>query len=369
MSTGGQHGKHLGYILGRVGLVTYFYFYWAKYLGYLDPARLSRFSFLDFQVFGGTILVVAVAALYRAPTALAGLLLGETLVQLAVLPQVNWWWVLPLVPFAVLPGLPKHERGKYSEAPKLVPLGILATSAAFASFGLGCLVQYLQAGTLAEEALGGLLVMFLGQFVSGFFLALALVIAVERLTTRREFFYHPLLTHHLWEERDHAFPVAVNGTRVYFCSRCGGMVIGVFWWIFLDNFLDLGLVEEAVVVLIFLAPVPGLLDWGTQKVGLRQSNTAGRLATGFGIGTGLFLLGYVDQYRGLVLSVITVYFVIFGALYFFGHRVSDRRAERSLASEMEREAERETDSLDQDGVDRRENGIERDVVEETRQDD
>ncbi|MHA1733783.1 MAG: DUF2085 domain-containing protein [Promethearchaeota archaeon] len=323
--------RRLGKYIGKLGLVTYFYFYFTIYLGRINPAIVEDPSVVQgFHLYGGVVLISAVAVFYRPWTAVTGLFLGEFLVQAVAYGSFSFLLVVPSIPFAIFTGLPRYEKRKYLEGSKLVNLSFYNLVASLVSMGLYYWILWALVGSISDELLFSMLYYFLGIFVSSFFLGALLVYGFERFTAYDEL-YAEILTHHPPSMSDHAFGIVINGSKIYFCSRCSGMVVGALALSFLSNFVDLSTSQEFIFWACVVIPAPSLVDWGTQKLGLRTSNTPTRLVSGASIGMAMYFLSHVrGEYRFKVLGVVLVYFTVFFFLFFFGARMRQKKLNRVL---------------------------------------
>jgi len=86
-----------------------------------------------------------------------------------------------------------------------------------------------------------------------------------------------LVEHHQPWLRDRCLCLDLNGRPVYLCARCTGTVLG---------FVAGSLIGSASTspYLISLLALPALIDWGTQKLCLRESTNIMRVLTGFSLG-------------------------------------------------------------------------------------
>lgn len=343
--------KAIGKFGAKIFLIVYFYFYFAK-IGHFAPEALTDpLVQAPVEIYGGVILISAVSAVYRPWTALLGLIGGEFLVQVVEYGTVNPLLVLPLMPFAIIPGIPKYEKHKYLRGSNLVNLCTYNLVASLASIGTTGALIILIHQTLTEANLFTLLFSWLGSFIAGFFLSVALVYGFEKLTEREEL-YNEILTHHPPYQADHAFAIEINGTRIYFCTRCSGMIVGVLLLVFIGEFVDYTLSQDFIFWACLIIPIIALLDWGTQKLGFRQSNTVTRLITGFCVGMAMYLLSFTrDENRVRVLILVMVYFVIFFLLYFLGSKFAQKRTRRIMDQLESREYSEKDPEEEADGED------------------
>ena len=86
-----------------------------------------------------------------------------------------------------------------------------------------------------------------------------------------------LVEHHPPWLRDRCLCLNLNGGPVYLCARCTGTALG-----FVAGSL-IGSASASPYIIILLA-LPALIDWGTQKLCLRESTNIMRVMTGFSLG-------------------------------------------------------------------------------------
>jgi uncharacterized membrane protein len=86
-----------------------------------------------------------------------------------------------------------------------------------------------------------------------------------------------IVEHHPPWLRDRCLRIRVLGAEIYPCARCTGTMLGLA--------LTLLMAPRCGTPLIpWLLALPAFLDWGTQKLGLRESNNLLRLVTGYLLG-------------------------------------------------------------------------------------
>jgi uncharacterized membrane protein len=91
------------------------------------------------------------------------------------------------------------------------------------------------------------------------------------------YFFRLLVEHHPPWLRDRCLCLSLMGRHVYLCARCTGTVLGFV----AGSIIVLGYPGLYSVVLLAL---PALIDWGTQKLCLRESTNMIRVLTGFSLG-------------------------------------------------------------------------------------
>ncbi len=137
-------------------------------------------------------------------------------------------------------------------------------------------------------------------------------------------YYNEVLTHHTIFKDDHTLVFMLGKVRVYVCTRCTAMILGIIVSLFLFHIMEriFGLYFPDEYYLYFNIIVPGLalLDWGTQKLALRNATTKSRVITGLLIGFAMNNISKSPQLLGYHMTIVIVYFVIFFLFMIFGER-------------------------------------------------
>jgi uncharacterized membrane protein len=166
---------------------------------------------------------------------------------------------------------------------------------------------------------------------------LILMIYDKVLASKERDLYYILLTHHEISASDHTFFFQFGRTKIYFCSRCSGMVIGVIFSVFfvhlVQNIVDTQFSSEVALLITIIFPIPGLIDWGTQKLLLRTSTTGSRVFTGFMIGVAAHFISFTGEYNYLTIITTTFYFVVLIILILYGQKKLIRELKRELTTE------------------------------------
>jgi uncharacterized membrane protein len=146
--------------------------------------------------------------------------------------------------------------------------------------------------------------------------------------------YNMMLTHHPINASDHTFYLKFGKTKIFFCSRCSGVILGGLMGIFVFHLIELifgyTMSPETAVLLCILLPIPGLSDWGTQRLLMRTSDTKLRLFTGFLIGFALHILNFTEDYYFLMIFIIILYFSILGVLMYLGGKREIKRMRENV---------------------------------------
>ena len=98
----------------------------------------------------------------------------------------------------------------------------------------------------------------------------------------------------------HTICIRIRDNEIRLCARCTGIYLGLLIAIIVEAFYGywlFGKLLEPVLSLksaIILA-TPLLIDWGTQKVKIRESNNYLRVITGFLFGVGFSLIQFTGE--------------------------------------------------------------------------
>lgn len=103
-----------------------------------------------------------------------------------------------------------------------------------------------------------------------------------------------LLAHHQPAHWHHCYAPTVFGRRIRVCARCLGIYPGIILGILV---FERGLPADTRFLLIFLLPIPAVVDWTrtafTARVGSNASRTltGGLLGSAYGLGLPAVLIG------------------------------------------------------------------------------
>jgi uncharacterized membrane protein len=135
-------------------------------------------------------------------------------------------------------------------------------------------------------------------------------------------FYHPVLTHHLPDEADHAIGVQLGNLTVFLCTRCTGMITGLLSAIYIFASLSLYIPPLTALIIDIFLPMPIFIDWGLQRLGVHKSSTISRTVTGSICGLGFYFISFTIEGYALASAILLgIYFVIFFAIYFASYRL------------------------------------------------
>ncbi len=184
--------------------------------------------------------------------------------------------------------------------------------------------------------LGGLIINFIldGFFVSTLISIPLLILYDYILSNKERVIYQEILTHHLPTQSDHAFYLQFGRTYIFFCSRCSGVIIGglisIFTTTYLADGFNIKITSEIAIFLCIILPIPGMLDWGTQRLLYRKSNTKIRLLTGFILGIALHMMSFTSKYALFMLFLLILYFGALGILMYVGHKKEMKELEEEV---------------------------------------
>jgi len=232
--------------------------------------------------------------------------------------------------YGFVSGYYKYKPLKYHEGMKVYKTFLALIISSF--FAIFMIILFRAVSDPLNPGLENLLInygfkFFVQSLISSIFIVPILLILYDKFLAEEErHLYYLLLTHHPVVASDHTFYFQFGRTKVYFCSRCSGVIIGGILAMFFTHLIEL-IYETAVsaelgLLVIIIFPIPGLIDWGTQRLLLRKSTTGSRLFTGFIIGVALHFLTFTTKYYFISLALIILYFGILFLLMYFGQKLS-----------------------------------------------
>lgn len=284
--------------------------------GYILQFSLSLFIFTFFAFLAGPIIGFASG------------FIGEFLVQLALYKVIYFEWCFLIALLGLSCGIYKYKPLKYREGMKVYYTFLVLVITSFIIMILIVLFQFLfhPVSLEIEEIFIDYGFLFFTQALISMILPIPILLIVydKIFSTRERYIYNELLTHHPISASDHTFFFQFGRMKIYFCSRCSGVIIGALISMFSIHLIELisgaHLNPEIAVILCIILPIIGIIDWGTQRLRYRKSTTESRLITGFLIGIALNLLNFTRDYYFFMIIIITIYFVTLFLLMFFGHR-------------------------------------------------
>ena len=298
----------------------------------------NEFSLL----FGVSLLVFTFFSIIAGPVqAFVAGFFGELLFQLTFYKSVFLDWCLIVALFGMVAGIYKYKPLKYQKIKNVLYTYIFLIIDSIIVMFFIILSQILLNSTSLQFEI--LLInygfkFFLDALFSAIIIVpLLLVIYDKALALTERQLYYLFLTHHPVSASDHTFYFQFGRTKVYLCSRCSGMIIGIIMSIFfthlVQQILGAQFNSELALFIIIIFPIPGLIDWGTQKLLFRTSTTESRLFTGFIIGVAAHFISYTGKYYFLTLIIVTIYFSILIILIFLGQKKLIRELNKELTHE------------------------------------
>ncbi|MFW9880579.1 MAG: DUF2085 domain-containing protein [Candidatus Thorarchaeota archaeon] len=254
--------------------------------------------------------------------------LAELLYQIAYYHEVYLEWCLIVAILGFLVGLYKYKPLRYHEGINVYYtfIGLIICSIIITGIIIIFQILFYPDQFTSETILINYGFKFFFQALLSiiFVVPLLLVLYDKIFATEENHLYYMILTHHPVSAFDHTFYLKFGRTKIYFCSRCSGVILGgllaFFLTYMLEKIFQAELSGEIALILIIVLPIPGIVDWGTQRLLLRKSTTESRLFTGFIIGNALHFMSFTYNYYFFTLLVLITYFSIFGALIYFGHK-------------------------------------------------
>ncbi|MFX0058576.1 MAG: DUF2085 domain-containing protein [Candidatus Hodarchaeota archaeon] len=313
------------------------YFYLSEAIGSISYYYIIETEFSI--IFGGTLFLFTFFSVLAGPIqSLISGFLAELFYQIIFYRFIYFEWCIIVGLYGLICGIYRYKPLKYHESMKIYYTFLILV---IASFILTFLIIIIQATTMNfglnfEEIFVNFGFKFIIQALisTTFLVPLCLVIYDRILSSKERYLYYLLLTHHPISASDHTFYFQFGRTKIFFCSRCSGVIIGGILAVFFTHLIELFYgtminAEIALLVIIFF-PIPGLIDWGTQRLLLRKSTTESRLLTGFIIGVALHFLTFTYNYYFITIFLITLYFGILFLLIYLGHKKEMKKLSQKM---------------------------------------
>jgi uncharacterized membrane protein len=303
------------------------YVYFAEAFGSISTVFIESQEFI--LRFGFTLLLFTFLSVLAG--SLHGLISGflaEILYQVAFYHEIFLEWCLIVAILGFLIGLYHYKPLKYHEGIKVYYTFLLLVINSFIMTGIIIIFQilfYPNQFPLDIIILNFGFNFFLQALISIVFIVPLLLILYDKILASEEnHLYYMILTHHPTSASDHTFYLKFGRTKIYFCSRCSGVILGGLFAVFSTHMIELIFQTEfngeLALLLIIILPIPGIVDWGTQRLLLRKSTTGSRIFTGFIIGNALHFMSFTYKYYFFTFMILIIYFSIFGALIYLGHK-------------------------------------------------
>jgi len=303
------------------------YLYTSESFGSVSSPYIGTTSFSI--VFSVSLLILTFFSVLSGPLpAFFAGFLGELVYQNAYYNTIYLDWCFIVAIYGFLAGIYKYKPLKYQKVKKIFySIVILVFNSLIATILVVTVNMLFHYSSLPFEILFSNfgLKFFFQTLISVIVSVPILLILFDKIfASKEQHLYYMLLTHHPISASDHTFYFQLGRTKIYFCSRCSGMIIGMIMSVFFTHLFQLivnpQFSSELAFIIIVIFPIPGLIDWGTQKLLLRTSTTESRLFTGFIIGIALHFISFTREYYFLTLVMITVYFSIFFLFFYFGQK-------------------------------------------------
>ncbi|TFG07525.1 MAG: DUF2085 domain-containing protein [Promethearchaeota archaeon] len=306
------------------------YFYLSQFFGSIS------LYFIDFSnnvAFFGLVLII-----FTFFSALAGPhhgfitgFMGEYLYQLAFYNTIYLHWCFIIAIWGLISGIFMYNPLKYQERMNLILLFIILIVNSILMIVLIIIFENDNFLNLIDNFF---ILIFLIQLIGIVIAVPALLFLYDKILAHEErFLYFIILTHHPITMSDHTFYFKFGRTYIYLCSRCSGVMIGglmaYFFTCLLELIYNTRISPELAVLLCIILPIPGVVDWGTQRMLFRKSTTESRLFTGFIIGVALHLMSYTTKYYFFMVFILTLYFSLVGLLIYFGHKKEMRLSKQN----------------------------------------
>lgn len=130
-----------------------------------------------------------------------------------------------------------------------------------------------------------------------------------------ESFWSLLLSHHPVGKRHLCYQLNIGKSIIYLCARCLGLFPAMFSAIAIGYFTG-PWPWQLAWCLLFLAPLPALLDWGTQTgSGKPERSNRLRLITGVGLGAAIGTNLHMQTYALLSYQAVAQLTFLLGSVW------------------------------------------------------
>jgi len=303
------------------------YLYTSESFGSVSSPYIGTVSFSI--VFSVSLLILAFFSVLSGPLpAFFAGFLGELVYQISFYHTIYLDWCLIVAIYGSLAGIYKYKPLKYHNIKNIFySIAILVINSLIATILVVTATMLFHHSSLPlAELFSNFGLKFFFQTLTSVIVSVPILLIIfdKIFASKEQHLYYMLLTHHPISASDHTFYFQLGRTKIYFCSRCSGMIIGMIISVFFTHLFQLivnpQFSSELAFIIIAVFPIPGLIDWGTQKLLLRTSTTESRLFTGFIIGIALHFISFTREYYFLTLVMVTVYFGIFFLFFYFGQK-------------------------------------------------
>ena len=306
------------------------YIYASLYFGSISTNYITNSKF--YISFGITLSIFGILSILKGKIHgfISGFF-GELLYELAVYQIIYLHWCLIVAFFGFLCGIYKYRASKYQKIKNILFTYLVLIISSL-------LTTILIIVLLKDNYLG--LKFFIQALISVIIPSPLLLFLFDKaLSTEERHVYVIPLTHHPISMMDHTFYIKFGKVYTYFCSRCSGVIIGATIAVIVIDLTELILnvifPPEFALISCIVLPIPGLIDWGTQRLLLRKSTTESRLFTGFIIGMALYFMSLTGRYYFFTIFLLILYFSIFGVLVYFGHKKEIKNEMKLLNKDLD----------------------------------
>ena len=329
--------RYLAVNLLTIIFIIMTYFYISEIFGSISTPYIYANKFEI--IFAPSLYIFVLFSILSGPIqAFISGLLGEFIYQLAFYDSLEISWCFLIGFFGLISALYKYKPLKYQKVKPILysSLILIVTSIIFVVFMIFYqILLYSNIINLNQIFINFGLKLFIECLVSiTFLIPLSLFIYDRILASEERVVFNLFLTHHPVEASDHTFAFKFGRTYVYFCSRCSGMMIGLIFSIFfihvVEKIIHSVFDPSFALLLIIILPIPGLIDWGTQRLLLRSSSTSSRIFTGFIIGVAMNLVPFTEDYKFIAFIIISIYFGILLVLFYIGQKLLLRKLDKEL---------------------------------------
>jgi len=243
------------------------YIYTSESFGSISSPFIGTVSFSI--VFSVSLLVLSFFSVLSGPIpAFFAGFLGELVYQIAFYHTIYIDWCFIVAIYGSLAGIYKYKPLKYQNIKKIFySIVILVINSLIATMLVVTATMLFHPSVLPlTELLSNFGLKFFFQTLTSVIILVPILLIIfdKIFASKEQHLYYMMLTHHPVSASDHTFYFQFGRTKIYFCSRCSGMVIGIIISIFFTHLFQLivnhQFSSELAFIIIIIFPIPRLID-------------------------------------------------------------------------------------------------------------
>jgi uncharacterized membrane protein len=134
-----------------------------------------------------------------------------------------------------------------------------------------------------------------------------------------------ILSHHLPKDYKRCLKFRINKKAYFICSRCFGLYLGFFIFLVLFYIFQI----PSFTFILYLFPIPALVDWSMYRFNIYQGTNSSRIITGFLLGityAGLLHTFIKNPLDFNFWFVVSIYLIIGTLIFKLTNKAGGRRS-------------------------------------------